>query len=532
MPAATATVQQMVQLMSKARLASADDARAAQQRWQAEARGSAEDADAFRKFLVERGYATEYQATLLAAGAPGGYFVDQYKILERIDKVRNAGVYKGQHPSGQFVALKVLTPSKVKDATTLARFQREARLSMQLAHPNVLRTLHVGEWGGAHFMVMEYLEGETLEDVLARRGRLPSAEAIRVAHQALLGLQHVFEKGMVHRDVKPANIMLVPGKPAFGPDTTAYSTVKLLDIGLGRALFDEPGGEGEQQLTADGTLLGTPDYLAPEQARSAHAADIRADIYSLGCVLYQALTGKTPFPDKNVLTQILRHATELPRPIAEFGTDAPEGLQPVLNWMMAKDPNQRYPTPERAAMALEMFLPAEAPPPPVATAATPPPMAVPEAPPSAPVVPGEIPTGRLVTDRKRSRDPAERRPAAARRREEGAGEPYMLDEAPRPADEYDVELVPVPLPGTTPEPLIAPRPGRAQGDDRPLTELHRRDFIMLGAGGAGVLIAILGGYGLAQAFRRKKEPIEPDTKPEKPKDKHDQPDKSDKPAEG
>src|SRR5262249_53780005 len=136
------------------------------------------------------------------------------------------------------------------------------------------------------------------------------------------------------------------------------STVKILDIGLGRIFFDEhsPLPTAEPPLTTEGMLLGTPDYLAPEQARNARAVDIRGDVYSLGCVLYHALTGQPPFPDTNLITQMLRHATEMPRPVKEFNPAVPDGLQQILNGMLAKDPSQRYPTPEQAAQALKVFL--------------------------------------------------------------------------------------------------------------------------------------------------------------------------------
>src|SRR5262249_54649625 len=155
-----------------------------------------------------------------------------------------------------------------------------------------------GEAKGLHYLVMEHLEGETLEDVLQRRKRLAPNEAVRLIHQALVGLEHIHEQGMVHRDLKPANLMLVPAPGRGEPDNTLRATVKILDIGLGRELFDENAPQAQQntELTGEGVLLGTPDYLAPEQARDPRTIDIRADIYSLGCVLYHALAGQSPFP--------------------------------------------------------------------------------------------------------------------------------------------------------------------------------------------------------------------------------------------
>src|SRR5262249_54346199 len=157
------------------------------------------------------------------------------KVLDRLGRGRMAGVYKAVHRLGQLVAIKVLPPSKSKDAQLLARFQREARLAMKLKHPNVVRTFQVGDTGGLYYLVMECLEGETLEDVLLRRKRLPPGEAVRIIYLALLGLQHLHEQGMVHRDIKPANLMIVPAG-AGGVDTTMRSTVKILDMSLALAL--------------------------------------------------------------------------------------------------------------------------------------------------------------------------------------------------------------------------------------------------------------------------------------------------------
>ncbi len=247
---------------------------------------------------------------------------------------------------------------------------------MRLKHPNVVRSFQVGEANGVHYLVMEHLEGETLEDLLRRRQALPPAEACRLVHQTLLGLQHLHEQGMVHRDIKPANLFLHATATDRLPDDSIFAgtdheanpadcTVKILDIGLAREFFDEPPaaaaeGPRKAELTAEGMLLGTPDYLSPEQARDPRRSDIRADIYSTGCVLYHLLTGQPPFPDRNLFNQMVRHATEPPKPLRSYNPTIPEGLEQIVAWMMAKQPEHRYPTPERAAKALEVFLLVEA----------------------------------------------------------------------------------------------------------------------------------------------------------------------------
>jgi serine/threonine protein kinase len=311
------------------------------------------------QWLVVNRFVTDYQATLLSRGQVDDFFLGEYKVLERIGRGRMAGVYKAEHSSGQIVAIKVLPPSRVKKPTVLARFQREARLAIKLKHPHVVRSFQVGKTRDVHYLVMEHLEGETLEEVIARRKQLPPVEAVRIVHQALLGLQHIHEQGMVHRDLKPANLMLIAKSPPADPETTLNLLVKILDIGLAREFFDESGPadpKEQMDLTGEGTLLGTPDYLAPEQARDPRTIDIRADIYGLGCTLYHLLAGQPPFPDKNILNQMIRHATETPKPLVSFNPAIPEGLAQIVDWMMAKQPAQRYATPGRAAQALEAFL--------------------------------------------------------------------------------------------------------------------------------------------------------------------------------
>jgi serine/threonine protein kinase len=352
------SVDDLCSLLVRSRLLTEEDVGKMRERWHGEAAEDAGKVRRFRKWVVAKGYATDYQVDCVLAGHTEHFFLDDYKLLERIGKGRMAGVFKAQHRLGQIVAIKVLPPSKAKDPEIFGRFLREARLAARLKHPNVVRTFQISEAIGVHYLVMEYLEGETLEEILKRRGRLPVSEATRIVYQALAGLQHIHEQGLVHRDVKPANLVLVPASEQGRRDTTENATVKILDIGLGRALFDEnvPGSPNNFQLTAEGASLGEPEYLAPEQARDAHSVDIRADIYSLGCVFYRALAGQTPFADTSPVRQLVRHATEPPRPLGELNPKVPDGISQIVTTMLAKDPAQRYPTPERAAMALRPFL--------------------------------------------------------------------------------------------------------------------------------------------------------------------------------
>jgi serine/threonine protein kinase len=347
------SVEHFCNVLARNGLLGPDQVRSLRQRWLQGPPAAARDGEKFLAWLAAGGVITEYQAGVLARGHATQLLLGPYIIQERVGKGRMAGVYRARHSTGQTVAIKVLPPSKAKDPQLLGRFQRESRLAVRLNHPNIVRTFQTGEANGLHYLVMEYLEGEELDRVLQRRRMLPPGEAARLAHQALLGLQHVHEQGLVHRDLKPGNLMLVGGRP----DSTLQSTVKVLDIGTGRALFDD-GPTAE--LTNEGDVLGTAEYMAPEQARDPRSTDIRADIYSVGCVLYHALAGQPPFNDTNRVRLLVRMATEAPRPVRELNPAVPEGLQQILNWMLAKDPGRRYPTPGRAAQALQTFLAAGA----------------------------------------------------------------------------------------------------------------------------------------------------------------------------
>jgi len=258
----------------------------------------------------------------------------RYRILGVLGAGGMGIVYKAVHRlMERVVALKILNHSLTARPGFAERFRREVKAAARLAHPNIVVAYDADEAAGTHFLVMEYVHGTTLDREVARRGPLPVSEACNLVRQAALGLQHAHERGLVHCDIKPHNLLLTPG-----------GQVKILDFGLARAL--EEGGSGAVTLPS-GTLLGTPDYVAPEQARDPRRADIRADIYSLGCTLYHLLAGRPPFATGTPLQKLLAHQECSPPALAAVRGDVPQALTRVLERMLAKDAGKRYSTPAR-----------------------------------------------------------------------------------------------------------------------------------------------------------------------------------------
>jgi hypothetical protein len=285
--------------------------------------------------------------------APGGehgteaYVPPALKGHERYQVVRLLGtggmgaVYEALHLVMQRpVALKVIKRAYTADLTAVERFRREVRAAARLSHPNIVAAYDAENVGDTHFLVMEFVAEKSLASVLKEHGPLPVALACEYIRQAALGLQHAHERGMVHRDVKPDNLML-----------TADGTVKVLDFGLATLLVDG-GAEG---LTGTSVIMGTPDYMAPEQAEDAHKADSRADVYSLGCTLYHLLAGEIPYPAPTSLLKILAHREQPVPPVRRKRPDVPEGLARVLARMLAKNPKDRYQTAGEVAAALVPF---------------------------------------------------------------------------------------------------------------------------------------------------------------------------------
>jgi nitrous oxidase accessory protein NosD len=260
-------------------------------------------------------------------------------VLEKLGEGGMGAVYRARDANlDREVALKVLPRHAVADPDAVARFQREAKALAKVGHANVIHAHDAGADRGRHFLVMEYAEGVNLAAVLRERGRLAPGLAADYARQAALGLQHAHERGLVHRDVKPGNLLL-----------TRDGVVKLLDLGLARFLQDQVSDTG---LTREGAGMGTPDYMAPEQFRDAHHADSRADVYSLGCTLFHLLTGRVPFPGSSLREKCRAHEEQQPPSFAEVCPEAPAGLALVVEKMMAKRPADRFQTAAEAAEAL------------------------------------------------------------------------------------------------------------------------------------------------------------------------------------
>jgi serine/threonine protein kinase len=324
---------------------------------------------ALARELLGRDWLTPYQINHLLQGREADLLLGPYVLLERLGEGGTGWVFKAWHQHlGRLVALKVLRRELLADPEVVARFYREIQVVSQLAHPNVVHAYDAGPIGDDHVLVMEYAEGIDLSRLVRRRGPLPLEEACDYIRQAALGLQHIHERGQLHRDVKPSNLLVtgaVVDDPAHhSPLTTHHPppVVQVLDLGLaklgkvGHSINEArlPGGSSAR-LTPDGAVVvGTPDYLAPEQAADFKQADRRADIYSLGCTLFFLLMGRPPFPGGSLGQKLARHQSEEPPDIRSLRPDVPDVVAVALSRMLAKDPQRRYPSAEQVVVALSM----------------------------------------------------------------------------------------------------------------------------------------------------------------------------------
>jgi serine/threonine protein kinase len=289
--------------------------------------------------LVVAGLLTRFQADQLLRGKWRGFTLGPYNVLDRLGGGGMGTVILAEHVRmRRLVALKVLPASCAADPELVARFHREAKAGAALDHPNVVRVYDFKRAGDVHFLAMEYVDGLDLHQLVERRGPLSAPRAAHYIRQAAAGLHAVHQASLVHRDIKPSNLLL-----------SRSGIVKILDLGLARFFHEE---DDLTRQSAGAPVLGTADYLAPEQARDSHAVDIRADIYSLGATFYYLLSGQPPFPDGAVGQKLIAHQVKEPTPLRDLRPDVPAELAALVARMMAKDPADRYQTPAAVVEAL------------------------------------------------------------------------------------------------------------------------------------------------------------------------------------
>ena len=311
-------------------------------------------------YLKEIDWLTEYQVRLLFTERWEELAVGPYVVLERLGEGGVSEVFKAWDTlRGRAVALKVLRQHLTDPSATAREFQRERQAVTRLCHANIIQTFDANQVGTLHYFAMEHVEGLDLDRQVRTAGPLPIAQACDYIRQVAQGLQHAHQMGLVHRDIKPANLFLINGG-AKSSRRVSDPIVKILDWGLARLRPDVR--EAADQLPIDvnaekGMLIGTADYIAPEQARDPCLVDIRADIYSLGCTFYFLLTGQPPFRGNSLMQKLLQHQdAERPR-VQEARPDAPEALDAVIQRMMAIRPEDRYAIPLLVVGALRPFLP-------------------------------------------------------------------------------------------------------------------------------------------------------------------------------
>lgn len=295
------------------------------------------------KSFETAGLLTRWQSEKILQGKYKGFFLGKHKLLGHIGSGGMSSVYLAEHiVMKHHRAVKVLPKSKLGKTSYLERFQREAKAIASLNHPNIVRAYDIDNEKDTHYIVMEYVEGVDLQVLVQKHGPLPYAIVADYIAQAAHGLQHAHDSGLIHRDVKPANLLI-----------NIDGVIKVLDLGL--ALFQD---QSDASLTMEynDKVLGTADYLAPEQALNSHTVDNRADIYGLGCTMYFLLTGHPPFPDGSIASRIVKHQNVMPPDIRVDRPDCPGELDGICVKMMQKDPKFRYPDCKTVAEVLETWL--------------------------------------------------------------------------------------------------------------------------------------------------------------------------------
>ena len=286
---------------------------------------------------------TKFQASMLLTGRNSGFILGPYCILDVLGQGGMGRVYKAIHQTmNRIVALKILTPQLVKTERAHQLFLREVQTAAQLNHPNIVLAYDANEIDGRHYLAMEFVDGPNLERYVRKNGPLPIGLACELIFQTAAGLRHAGERGMVHRDIKPANLLFQQDP---GSDNVQ---VKILDFGLARLqqpVFVRSSGV-KAYVEKENTVMGTPDFLSPDQAKNIPDIDIRSDLYSLGCTFYYLLSGKVPFPGGTALEKVHRHISDSPAPLEELRPDVPRVIGDIVRKLMEKNPADRFQTPD------------------------------------------------------------------------------------------------------------------------------------------------------------------------------------------
>ncbi|MEZ6096310.1 MAG: protein kinase [Pirellulaceae bacterium] len=316
-------------LLKKSGIVAEDKLKASLGRLAASANGQAIKTQQLSEHILSEGLITSWQNDQLMAGRHKGFFLGKYRLLRLLGAGGMSAVYLAQHTITKHLrAIKVLPKSRIADKTYLERFYLEGRAAASLRHPNIAQIVDLDNEGDIHFMVMEYVDGVDLEKKIRAEGPLTIGAALEYLRQSAEGLKHAHSRNIIHRDIKPANLIL----------TTATNQIKILDLGL--ALVQN----NQESLTVlhDEKVMGTADYLSPEQAIDSHKVDQRADIYSLGCTLYFMIVGHPPFPEGTIAQRVAKHQTVDPPELTSIRSDCPVQVSRLCQMMMNKKPSERF----------------------------------------------------------------------------------------------------------------------------------------------------------------------------------------------